>query len=129
MSDFISQCADSFGGVLLVSLADSKLPSAPSAPESPSPSPILRRYLGRPLMGDMLALLSAAVYACYIILLKIRIRSESRIDMFLLFGFVGLFIMLTCWPVAVLLHVLGFERFEWPSTRKDVSALLLNVSL
>ncbi|KDQ30683.1 hypothetical protein PLEOSDRAFT_1074969 [Pleurotus ostreatus PC15] len=36
---------------------------------------------------DSLALLSAVFYALYVILLKVRIKSESRIDMQLFFGF------------------------------------------
>jgi len=80
------------------------------------------------LLGDSLALLSALVYAVYVILLKVRIRSESRIDMQLFFGFVGLFNILACWPIGVILHFVGVERFEPPSSGRVVAGLLVNVS-
>lgn len=80
-------------------------------------------------MGDSLALLSALFYALYVTLLKVRIRSESRIDMQLFFGFVGLFNILACWPIAVVLHLTGVEPFELPSTGKAIAALLINVSV
>ena len=79
------------------------------------------------MLGDFLALVSAAFYALYVILLKIRIGSESRIDMKLFFGFVGLFNILLAWPVGLFLHVIGLEVFEWPTTKNEVLAILINV--
>ena len=61
-----------------------------------------------------MALLSALFYALYVTLLKVRIRSESRIDMQLFFGFVGLFNILMTWPIGVILHLTGIETFELP---------------
>lgn len=80
------------------------------------------------MFGDALALASAMFYAGYVILLKVRIRDESRIDMQLFFGFVGLFNTISCWPMALFLHWTGVEPFELPSTHKAVVALLINVS-
>lgn len=81
------------------------------------------------LLGDSLALLSALFYAVYVILLKVRIRSESRIDMQLFFGFVGLFNIIGCWPIGVLLHLTGVEKLELPTASRVVVGLLVNVSL
>lgn len=67
-------------------------------------------------------------YAAYVILLKVRIREESRINMQLFFGFVGLFNIISCWPMGLILHWTGIEPFELPSTRKAVVSLLINVS-
>ncbi|KAF5377454.1 hypothetical protein D9615_005305 [Tricholomella constricta] len=106
----------SFGGVILVSLSDS----------SSSPQPV-QGQAEQPLLGDMLALISAVVYALYVILLKVRIHTESRIDMQLFFGFVGLFNVLTCWIIGVVLHITGIERFELPTTRAAIGAILLNM--
>jgi drug/metabolite transporter (DMT)-like permease len=80
------------------------------------------------LLGDGLALLSALFYAVYVILLKVRIRSESRIDMQLFFGFVGLFNIIGCWPIGVLLHLTGVEKIELPTSGRVVVGLLVNVS-
>ena len=80
-----------------------------------------------PVFGDFLALVSAVFYALYVILLKVRIKSEDRIDMQLFFGFVGLFNIIACWPIGALLHLVGAETLELPSSRKVVAALLINV--
>ncbi|GLB36260.1 putative saccharomyces cerevisiae YDL133W [Lyophyllum shimeji] len=110
----------SFGGVLLVSLSDASSPSDPRQPVSRAPAQ-------RPLMGDILAIISALVYALYVILLKVRIRTESRIDMRLFFGFVGLFNILTCWAIGVVLHLSGIELLELPTTRAAINAILINM--
>jgi solute carrier family 35 protein F5 len=55
------------------------------------------------------------------------VKVESRIDMQLFFGFVGLFNILACWPVGFVLHYLGVEKFELPTTRNAVAAILINV--
>ena len=80
------------------------------------------------IVGDILALLGALFYALYVTLLKVRIRSESRIDMQLFFGFVGLFNILATWPIGVILHVVGIEKFELPSKTSTIIALVINVS-
>ncbi|CED84858.1 Predicted membrane protein [Phaffia rhodozyma] len=118
----------SFMGVLLVSLADTlsstARPALPSsAPSSSTPdnftsnaswivssSPHTYR-----MYGDALALLSAFFYAMYVVLLKVRIGEEARVDMQLFFGFVGLFNTLLLWPVGLVLHFTGWETLEIPS--------------
>ncbi|TFK89635.1 hypothetical protein K466DRAFT_597634 [Polyporus arcularius HHB13444] len=113
----------SFVGVVLVSLSDSSQPQPPEPTTGTSYLPTM------PLVGDAFALLSALFYALYVTLLKVRIRSESRIDMQLFFGFVGLFNILTCWPIGLFLHLTGVERFELPQTSKAVGALLINMAI
>ncbi|KAG7450397.1 uncharacterized protein BT62DRAFT_943297 [Guyanagaster necrorhizus] len=107
----------SFAGVLLVSASDS---SQSVASDEISPHAIL---------GDTLALTSAVFYALYVILLKVRIKSESRIDMQLFFGFVGLFNTLAYWPIGILLHVAGVEKLELPSSSRAVTILLVNMAI
>jgi hypothetical protein len=85
--------------------------------------------ISNPIVGDALALLSAIFYAFYVTLLKVRIRNESRIDMQLFFGFLGLFNIITCWPIGILLHFIGAEIFEMPRSRSVVAVILINVSL
>ncbi|KAG0207711.1 hypothetical protein BGX28_001108 [Mortierella sp. GBA30] len=68
-----------------------------------------------PLFGDFLALMSALFYGCYTVLLKARIRNESRVNMSLFFGFVGLFNIVLLWPMFGVLHWTGIEPFELPS--------------
>ena len=112
----------SLGGVALVSLSDS------SAPQEQSPLGLKDSHATHPVLGDSLALISALFYALYVTLLKVRIRSESRIDMQLFFGFVGLYNILICWVVGVILHWSGIETFELPNTGTAVGAVLFNVS-
>ena len=119
-------CAISFGGVVLVSLADSS--------EVPPPGtipPVEETFVSAsraPIVGDALALLSALFYALYVILLKVRVRSESRVDMQLFFGFVGLFNLIACLPIGIILHIARVERFEIPDSRKVIVAILISVS-
>ncbi|KAI6044936.1 hypothetical protein EDC04DRAFT_2637656 [Pisolithus marmoratus] len=109
----------SFGGVVLVSLSDSS--------QDPGPYSMTHPFHLLPVIGDILALLSALLYAIYMIFLKVKIREESRIDMQLFFGFVGLFNIFLCWPVGLLLHISGIERLELPSTRQALVALIANM--
>ncbi|KAG6854605.1 hypothetical protein C0991_004207 [Blastosporella zonata] len=103
----------SFVGVVLISLSDSS--------SSPLQEPT---HL---LIGDFMALVSAVVYALYVTLLKVRIGVESRIDMQLFFGFVGLFNVLTCWVIGAVLHVSGVEPFELPTSYVVIKAILINI--
>ena len=82
-----------------------------------------------PIIGDFLALLSALFYALYVTLLKVRVREESRVDMQLFFGFVGLFNVLFSWPIGVLIHFARIERFELPISSKVIVVVLINVRL
>lgn len=81
-----------------------------------------------PVLGDFLAFLSAVFYALYVVFLKVQIREESRIDMQLFFGFVGLFNIFLSWPMGIVLHLVGMERFEIPHTRNAITIIVVNVS-
>lgn len=74
----------------------------------------------------MLALSGALFYGLYTILLKRQIGSESRIDMPLFFGWVGVFNVLLLWPIIPLLHWTGIEIFELPQGPALWLMLLLN---
>jgi len=47
----------------------------------------------------------------------------------LFFGFVGLFNILLAWPVGLFLHVIGAEVFQWPTSMKEVLAILINMGI
>ena len=111
--------APSFVGVVLVSLSDSKNTSEKTT--------LLPSGFTDAVFGDGLALLSAVFYALYVILLKVRIKEESRIDMQLFFGFVGVFNVVMLWPFGVILHLTCTEKMEFPHTGKAWTAVLVNV--
>jgi solute carrier family 35 protein F5 len=115
----------SFVGVVLVSLADSSYPRTGTGDK---PADLLPP-LPNPPLGDSLALISALFYALYVSLLKVRIRDESRVNMQLFFGFVGLFNVVTLWPLGLVVHFLGVEPFELPQNWKEWLGIGINVSL
>jgi len=78
------------------------------------------------VVGDFIALLGAGFYGCYTTLLKLRIQHESRVDMTLFFGFVGLYCLIFFWPVNVALAAIGVETLELPPTRAVVVCVLVH---
>ncbi|CEL60990.1 putative vacuolar membrane protein YML018C OS=Saccharomyces cerevisiae (strain ATCC 204508 / S288c) GN=YML018C PE=1 SV=1 [Rhizoctonia solani AG-1 IB] len=116
--------AISFAGSVMVSLADSSGTEGLVAD-----IPVVNSGRSRPqaIFGDFLALGSALFYALYVVLLKVRIGDESRINMQLFFGFVGIFNILGFWPLGVLLHYTRVEIFELPSSSKALYSVLLNM--
>ena len=101
------------------------LSNSPNSPSSPpkqhvhvgSNALVVGGTISRITLGNILALLSALFYAMYVTLLKVYIKAEYRIDMQLFFGFVGLFNIVGCWPVGLILHLTGAENFELPHTK------------
>lgn len=81
------------------------------------------------LLGDILALLSAFCYGVYSILLKLKVKDDSRMDMKLFFGFVGVFDTFLLWPSLVIVHFLNIEKFELPPTKQVWFILLFNCSI
>ncbi|XP_065341709.1 solute carrier family 35 member F5 isoform X2 [Cloeon dipterum] len=76
-------------------------------------------------LGASLALISASLYATYLVSLKKKVPSEEALDVPMFFGFVGLFCLLGLWPVVAAFHALGLEKFEWP-TRPQWAVMFLN---
>ncbi|KAF9015237.1 hypothetical protein BDQ17DRAFT_1340719 [Cyathus striatus] len=117
----------SFFGITLVSLSDNTATGTTQSVDVISRLLSVVQHQQRPIFGDLLALLSALFYALYVILLKVRIRNESRIDMQLFFGYVGLFNILCCWPIGVILHFTGVEPFSLPPNNKAWIAIFINM--
>jgi solute carrier family 35 protein F5 len=78
-------------------------------------------------IGDAMAFLSAVLYGIYTVILKKRIGDESRVDMVLFFGFVGLFNVIFLWPGFIVFHYTGLEAFSLPPTRKIWAVILVGV--
>ena len=77
-------------------------------------------------IGDALAFASAILYGIYTTLMKKRMGDESRVDMLLFFGLVGLFNVITLLPGFAVLHYTGVELFELPPTRRILTIVLVN---
>lgn len=77
-------------------------------------------------IGDAMAFFSAIVYGIYIVVMKIRIGNEDRVNMPLFFSLVGTFNLLLLWPLFPILHYTGIEPFELPPNGKIWAIILLN---
>ncbi|KAF2272696.1 uncharacterized protein EI97DRAFT_385244 [Westerdykella ornata] len=77
-------------------------------------------------LGDVMAFVSAVLYGFYAILMKKRIGDESKVNMPLFFGLVGLFNVILLWPGFILLHWTGVEPFELPPTNRILTIVLVN---
>lgn len=61
-------------------------------------------------IGDAMALFSAVIYGLYVVVMKIRIGNEERVNMPLFFGLVGVFNMFFLWPLFFILHFTESNR-------------------
>ena len=76
-----------------------------------------RTNTATPWIGDLLALFSAILYACYSVTTALVLKKRDSIEsppIQLVLGFVGLFNLVTLWPLIILLHV---------TKREDLSSL------
>jgi len=76
--------------------------------------------------GDALAFASSVIYGLYIVVLKRRIGDESRVNMPLFFGLVGLLNLLLMWPAFFFLHILGIETFALPPSMRVITIIAVN---
>ncbi|KAI2643537.1 hypothetical protein GGS21DRAFT_21680 [Xylaria nigripes] len=111
----------SLAGVILISLVD--LSSNDSGDD---PGGLPHKPQVQVVIGDLMALFSAVFYGIYVVMMKLRIGNENRVNMPLFFGLVGAYNALSFWPLFPLLHYTGIERFELPPSRTIWAILLLN---
>ncbi|KAI8625346.1 hypothetical protein F5Y19DRAFT_467136 [Xylariaceae sp. FL1651] len=77
-------------------------------------------------IGDAMAFFSAVVYGIYVVVMKVRVGNEDRVNMPLFFGLVGTFNIFLLWPLFPILHYTGIEPFELPPNGRIWSIILLN---
>ena len=116
---FIGVCA-SLGGVALISTIDVSGETDENRGSFPHKTP---RELA---IGDVMAFVSAVLYGFYTVFMKKRIGDESRVNMPLFFGLVGLSNVLLLWPGFIILHLTGIETFELPPTTRILTIVLVN---
>lgn len=100
----------SLAGIVLISTVD--LSGATDARRGSFPHKSARQLAA----GDAMAFVSAVLYGFYTVLMKKRIGDETRVDVFLFFGLVGLCNLAFLWPGFFVLHYTGIERFQLPPT-------------
>ncbi|KAL4866345.1 hypothetical protein BDV12DRAFT_173079 [Aspergillus spectabilis] len=81
---------------------------------------------GEIALGDAMAAFSAVMYGVYTVVLKRQVGNESRVNMQLFFGLVGVFNMFLLWPGFVILHLAGVETFALPDTSRVWTIILVN---
>lgn len=81
------------------------------------------------IIGDILALVGAALYGVYTVFLKYKVRNEERVSMPLFFGFVGVFNLLVLWPAIILLDATGLEPFSLPGDRTTWIVVIVNAMI
>ncbi|KAI1772936.1 hypothetical protein F4818DRAFT_128951 [Hypoxylon cercidicola] len=77
-------------------------------------------------IGDSMALFSAVIYGLYVVVMKVRIGNEERVNMPLFFGLVGIFNVVLLCPLFPILHYTGIEPFELPPDGKIWAIIFLN---
>lgn len=107
-------------GVVLISSIDMSGESDADRGSFPFKSP---RELA---LGDAMAFVSACMYGFYAVFMKKRIGDESRVNMPLFFGLVGVFNVVLLWPGLFILHWTSVEPFELPPTGRILSIVLIN---
>jgi solute carrier family 35 protein F5 len=120
-------------GVILISRVDlsSSSPNVPDDAITPdggndNNDPYSSKTPAEIALGDAMAALSAIVYGIYTIVMKKQVGDESRVNMQLFFGLVGLFNVFLLWPGFILLHVLDIERFSLPTENRIWVIILIN---
>ncbi|RAL13966.1 DMT family transporter [Aspergillus homomorphus CBS 101889] len=81
---------------------------------------------GEIALGDAMAAFSAIMYGVYTIVLKKQVGDESRVNMQLFFGLVGLWNVVLLWPGFLVLHAAGVEPLAWPDTPRIWAIIAVN---
>jgi solute carrier family 35 protein F5 len=110
----------SLGGVALISMVDVSGDTDENRGSFPHKTP---KELA---IGDVMAFVSAVLYGFYTVFMKARIGDETRVNMPLFFGLVGLANVLLLWPGFIILHLTGVEPFQLPPTSRILNIVLIN---
>ncbi|KAI1266500.1 hypothetical protein F5Y18DRAFT_416351 [Xylariaceae sp. FL1019] len=111
----------SLAGVVLISLVDL---SGDGNDEDRGDFP--HKTQSQIAIGDAMALFSAVIYGVYVVVMKMRVGNEDRVNMPLFFGLVGVFNIVLLWPLFPLLHYTGIEPFELPPTGQIWGIIFFN---
>ncbi|EEQ32325.1 thiamine-repressible mitochondrial transport protein THI74 [Microsporum canis CBS 113480] len=107
-------------GIFLISRVDISSSSDSNKSSFPNKPP------AEIILGNFMAAFSAVLYGVYTTLMKRRVGDESRVDMRIFFGLVGVFASVILWPGFIVLHYTGIEPFTLPPTRFVFLIVLVN---
>ncbi|KAL4968829.1 DMT family transporter [Aspergillus stella-maris] len=111
-------------GIILISRVDLSSTNDPSSGASGSHFP--QKSPAEIALGDSMAAFSAIMYGVYTIVLKRQVGDESRVNMQLFFGLVGVFNALFLWPGFLILHITEIEPFSLPDSSRVWGIILIN---
>lgn len=112
-------------GIILISRIDLSSSEDPSSQADDSNGSFPHKSPGEIALGDAMAAFSAIIYGVYTIVMKKQVGDESRVNMQLFFGLVGLFNTFLLWPGFFILHFTGIEPFALPGTSRIWTILLV----
>ncbi|PYI27042.1 hypothetical protein BP00DRAFT_498323 [Aspergillus indologenus CBS 114.80] len=112
-------------GIIIISRLDLSAPAPPGANGNGGRT-VPRKTTGEIALGDAMAAFSAVLYGVYTIVLKKQVGDESRVNMQLFFGLVGLLNLALLWPGFVVLHAAGVEPLAWPATGRVWTIIWVN---
>lgn len=112
----------SLAGIVLISTIDLSGKTGDDEHRGDFPEKSIREIA----IGNCLAFLSAVMYGLYAVFMKKRIPDESRVEMPVFFGLVGIINVLILWPGFIILHVTGVETFELPPSGFVTAIILCN---
>ena len=76
------------------------------------------------LLGDLISILSAAIYSLYTVLLTKYTRRDGNISMLMMLSFMGFFTAISAWPGFFILHFTKLEPFHVPSLKSFIMLTL-----
>ncbi|PLN76478.1 hypothetical protein BDW42DRAFT_178621 [Aspergillus taichungensis] len=112
-------------GIVLISRVDLSGPSTPSAGDG-ADGKFPTKSTGEIALGDAMAGFSAIMYGIYTVVLKKQVDDESRVNMPIFFGLVGIFNIAFLWPGFIILHIIGLEEFALPPTANITMIIIFN---
>lgn len=108
----------SFAGVVLVNISERQTGGSDDNKFVPK----------NPRLGNVLAIVGAFMYACYLIIMKLKIGTGNRTtNERRLFGFIGLATIVLGAPVVYLAHIFDIETFDFPPPNNQILyAIVIN---
>ncbi|KAJ5246199.1 hypothetical protein N7468_001182 [Penicillium chermesinum] len=113
-------------GVILISRVDLTKPESDASAAGEGNFP--HKTSGEIALGDAMAAFSSLLYGLYTVVMKKQAGDESRVNMALFFGLVGMFNVVLMWPGFIILHFTGVEPFGFPETKRVWTIVLCNAA-